>query len=876
MSVLTAGVLARLLLARGGMVRVDNLYRDVWPDAPRKIDRGHRTEVQKRILLLRQLLNSADGRGEVGLLTERGGVTSYRLSVAAEDFDLHRFDDLIRRAGVVEPTAAVECLRHALALWTERPLLGLPDRPFIAEAVTRLLDLRARACRNLLAASYAVGEQRAALRALDDLLVRQPDDQDLYSLVALLRHDPGTKAVPRLTPMADAGRQGLSGASASAVSQVWRLPRQVTDLVPRPALIARIREQLDRGPVALVGMPGVGKTRLAAEYAHSFARSYQVAWWLAAEQSDLIDSQLAELAYEAGAAPSTSKVPAAAAAARRFLRTLPGDRVLVVFDNAADAEQTRPLLPDSGHLLITSRNPHWVETASVVPVGVFSREESLSMLQNRLAGLTITDADQIAHELGDLPLALAQAAGLMNQYGLTARDYLACLASHADTITAAGASAAYPIPLSAAVRISMQQLTSVNPRSVRLLTLCAYLAPEPINIRLLTGFGLPRLAEPANEPRERAEPSSTHMSSQEGDAKPTNDDVRDLLPMIGQLGLATIGRGDIHLHRLIRVIIRAGQSVVEQRQLMLETQRLLLRSDPGDVAGPETRAGWRELIPHLLVLEPAESDEPGFRELASRAVTHLLVHGEYRLGLQLAVQLHQRWQTRFGPDDMETLQIGTRLAMARFIDGDLDLAQRLREEIYARLLATVGPDHRQTLITAQHLAWSLEATGDLSRAREMIEKTLERQRYVLGADHADTILSAATLASYLSEVGDAKHAILLARTTHQRAQAALDPRHPWALIPADILAGCLVDAGHLDEALTIAEQTWMIASRHLGEDNPDTLEYAARVAVVLHRQGQTDRARELAQEILARSRLTLGKDHLSTSGLNQKMAEIFD
>jgi hypothetical protein len=87
-------------------------------------------------------------------------------------------------------------------------------------------------------------------------------------------------------------------------------------------------------------------------------------------------------------------------------------RWLLVFDNAGNPEDIAGWLPGGGgHVLVTSRVGGWAEVAVPVPVDVLARAESVALLRGRVPGLGEGDAGRVAAALGDLPLAVAQAAG---------------------------------------------------------------------------------------------------------------------------------------------------------------------------------------------------------------------------------------------------------------------------------------------------------------------------------------------------------------------------------------------------------------------------------------------------------------------------------
>ena len=136
---------------------------------------------------------------------------------------------------------------------------------------------------------------------------------------------------------------------------------------------------------ALHGMGGVGKTQLAAEYAHRFAEDYDLAWWINADQSSLIGDQIASLGHGLGCLPPGSGSESGRAAVLADLRQR--GRWLLIFDNAGAPADVMPWLPGgSGHVLITSRERGWDEIAAPVEIDLLTRPESIEMLAAQDAG----------------------------------------------------------------------------------------------------------------------------------------------------------------------------------------------------------------------------------------------------------------------------------------------------------------------------------------------------------------------------------------------------------------------------------------------------------------------------------------------------------
>ncbi|HZM81679.1 MAG TPA: BTAD domain-containing putative transcriptional regulator [Candidatus Limnocylindrales bacterium] len=184
---ITRTMLARLVLARGGLVDADDLYRESWPSPAPTVRREQRVAVHKRIAELRRWL-AAGRMADHGnaLLTERSARTAYRLLLDTDQVDLHMFADLVFRAAAAQDAVAVDLFVKALLMWTERPLQGLPDRAFVRDHTTRLTQLRDRACVELAAGCHALGRTRDALVVFDRMQALHPDDIGLREMIELL------------------------------------------------------------------------------------------------------------------------------------------------------------------------------------------------------------------------------------------------------------------------------------------------------------------------------------------------------------------------------------------------------------------------------------------------------------------------------------------------------------------------------------------------------------------------------------------------------------------------------------------------------------------------------------------------------------------
>jgi transcriptional regulator with XRE-family HTH domain/tetratricopeptide (TPR) repeat protein len=627
-----------------------------------------------------------------------------------------------------------------------------------------------------------------------------------------------TPAVDVLTALGRSGRR-----PGGVRPLLWNIPARNLAFTGRDDLLAEMRERLLAGRTAVVqalhGMGGVGKTQLAAEYAHSFARSYDLAWWINAEHGGLIGDQVAGLGQALGCVPAAGGSEAVRAAVLAELRHR--GRWLLIFDNAEAPADVAPWLPgDGGHVLITSRERGWDEVATPVEVDVLTRAESIEMLRRRLPRLTEADADQLARELGDLPLALAQAAGFMADTGTPASQYLGLLQTRAGQLLDQGAAGSYPQSLAAATAVTVARLSDHDPAAAELASLCAFLAPEPIPEDLFTGTaGLLPGALAARAADQLA--------------------WRQTLAHVAKQSLARIDHRGLQMHRLTQAILRDRLTPTCASAMRRRTEAILAASDPGDPPNPATWGRWAQLMPHVLAADLATTDNPALRQLVRRGCWYLIERGDARTPLEIMSNLRQQWRERLGQDHEHTLMAAHYLGWALLEMGRYAEARDLNQDTLARRRGVLGEDHPDTLNSAHNLALVLRMLGEVRAARDLDHDALARQRRTQGHDHPSTLRSASNLAVDLRELGEVHAARDLDRDTLEHRRRVLGQDHPDTLYSAHNLAADLRELGDVHAARDLDRDTLEHRRRVLGQDHPDTLYSAHSLAADLRELGET-------------------------------------
>ncbi|MFG2868134.1 FxSxx-COOH system tetratricopeptide repeat protein [Streptomyces sp. NPDC048338] len=655
---------------------------------------------------------------------------------------------------------------------------------------------------------------------------------------------PGGVAVSASGGTASEGRPRLP--SSAGVPGVWNVPGRNPHFTGREAAMTKVREGLVGGRQAVVhavhGLGGIGKTQFALEYAHRFASQYDIVWWIDAEQADQIPVHYAELATRLGVARPEAGTDHVTRSLLEYLRTR--DRWLIVLDNADDPGAFEAVLPTGpGHVLITSRNPGWKDIVPSHGLDVFPRGDSVVYLTNRIPGIAAQQADALAGDLGDLPLALAQAVGVITS-GMTPDRYRHLLTSKTTALLANGSPPGYPASLAAAVAIATTGLAESHPQAAELLRLAAFLGPDPIPTAWLE-TSRDRLATLTVDPDDIMWPQTA-------------------LQPLARSGLARVDHETFQIHRLTQAIVRDHTGEADATAAEGDVSTLLTAITPADTDAPVFWPTWAALTSHLATRLHAIAPYPPLRRTVIHAGHYLCASGQARAGRDMAADLRPTWVANLGEDHPDTLAVVFNLATSLAHLGEYGEARRLHEDTLERRRRVLGNNHPDTLQSANNLSSTLDCLGEYEEARRMDEDTLERRRRVLGEDHPDTLQSASNLSNTLDRLGEYEEARRMDEDTLDRRRRVLGENHPDTLVSANNLANAVARLGEYEVGHRLHEDTLERRRRVLGEDHPNTLSSANNLACSLDRIGEHEEAQRLSEETFERRRRVLGEDHPDT------------
>ena len=616
----------------------------------------------------------------------------------------------------------------------------------------------------------------------------------------------------------------------------------------------------------LTGMRGSGKTQLAAAVA---ARCEEEGWplvaWIHAASRKEIIADLYEVALRIGIdAPKNIPLEVVVRRLMDHLRSANGSNSLFVFDNVEYPDDLRDLIPEGAGvrtIITTTRHLDWDGPGWLrLTVGAFEREQSITLLCEHTGDTHREAADRIADALGDLPVAITQAAATAQQGVYALSGYFDrlnhhLLESNMSRLEGANYPDAVGIALLMAYEQVLEQLRTEHPQQERIaVSLLGALS-------LLAASGVP-----------------THwLLRLDGDS----DAVRDTLSFLKSAAIfQESSDGD-------KIIIHWLQGHV-YRETYLNDQKKLgkARSYAATVLSgidvdclenvEQRRQETHNLIEQLLSVTSQDYSHSLFSEPQVSSKLAETLHYATSLGMsQLALCLTDSVTQAcdaLGPHHPDALASRHSLAGAYREAGRLDEAIALYEQVFSGRSRVLGPDHPSTLTARLNLAGAYREAGRFDEAITLKKQILADAMRIMGPDSPGTSAARNNLAATYRDAGRLDEAITLYKQNLDDVSRTLGLDHPETLATRHSLAGVYRDAGRLDEAILLFEQNLTDFTRLAGPDHPETLASRGTLAGAYRDAGRLDEAIPLFEQNLDDVARTLGLDHPETLASRHSLA----
>ncbi len=462
-------LLAALLLSPDRVVSLDALAETLWDGAP---PAGARGALHSTVQRLRSTLGPA-GSGLVH--TKAPG---YLIEVGDGELDVRSFGSLVAQGQAAAAAGrwdqAAGLLRQALGLWRGEPLADVPSTLLRTREVPPLEDRRLHALALRIDADLWLGRDSELVPELRALVAAHPLQEKFHAQLMLglyrsgqpadalsayqdvrrmladeLGVDPGPE-LRRLHQAILAGDPELlrPPGAAGSVGQAARrdreplhepvVPRQLPTatryFAGRAGELSRLAAPLADAAeasaavtiVTIDGTAGVGKTTLAVHFAHQVAERFRDGQLYVNLRGfdpagpPMPTAEAIRLFLDTLTSPGAALPASLDAQAGLYRSLLAGKRMLLLLDNARDADQVRPLLPASpGCLVIVTSRSQLIslvaaEGAYPVTLDVLTEAEARELLTQRLGQHRAASDPAAAGELirlcDHLPLALSIAA----------------------------------------------------------------------------------------------------------------------------------------------------------------------------------------------------------------------------------------------------------------------------------------------------------------------------------------------------------------------------------------------------------------------------------------------------------------------------------
>ena len=614
---------------------------------------------------------------------------------------------------------------------------------------------------------------------------------------------------------------------------------------------------------ALHGLGGVGKTRLAVEYAWQHVGDYSAILFVSAETPQDLRRNLAAFCGSLILdlpEQDTTEEEARVAAALRWLAEHP--RWFLILDNldtpkAAEAAEELLARLQGGDVVLTSRLSEWSGGVEPLELDVLASDDAAQFLLERTERgrrrlpTDTADAAELAKELDGLALALEQAGAFIGQRRLSLRDYFERWRGHASGVEEWHDARVMKYPRSVAVtwQTTIEQLGAGE---VALLRLLAWLAPEPLPLFVLEAEGAEALWQEAVGLLRQVTPATGQLF--------------DALATLSNYSMVRWDTEDqsVSVHRVVQAILRSRVPEGQRRDWLSLILRLLDGARPGDPQDVRTWPRWDLLRPHAA-LAVEQADQAGNPDPTGRLLNNLGLLLKTKALLAEAEPLMRRAlainETSYGPDHAEVAVALNNLATLQQDANRLAEAEPLMRRALAINEASFGLDHPEVAKVLSNLAELLRCTNRLAEAEPLMRRVVEVFERSLRGDHANVAGALNNLAQLLQATNRLAEAEPLMRRALAIDEVSYGSGHPSVAIRLNNLASLLEATNRRAEAEPLMRRAFAIGKASYGPDHPEVAKVLGNLASLLEATNRLAEAEPLMRQVVEILERSLGEDH---------------
>ncbi len=508
---------------------------------------------------------------------------------------------------------------------------------------------------------------------------------------------------------------------------------------------------------AISGLPGVGKTQVAVEYAYRYMKHYQAVFWFRADESGNLIVDFTNVVHLLDLPEKTSNNQNAILhAVWQWLSH--NTQWLLIFDNVERLEFVTRFLPvqGRGHILLTTRMEVIGKPVTKVDLNPLEVEEAATFLLRRadiiqqdhiLATATSQDQEQataLSMEVDGLPLALDQAGAYIEELSCPLSEYLDLYHAHRKTLLQRRGERTFghPDSMVATVSLALAKIEALNPAAKELLFLYAFLSPDNIPQTILRkdtpdlGFQLQTLATHPVLLHEANGQLSRYALIRH--ASKTSEEVF------------------FHMHRLVQSILKDLLEGDERHRYAEQAVRVVNRTVASLYFAEWHR--YHHYIAHAQVCVALIKDEAIVSEDAAQLLSwvagYLHEQGQYTEAEALVTQSLTMLSKIDVLVHQNVLENINQLATIHLDRGQFEEAEKL----YHRALASLQHVHGQIKPLLQatlynNLGELYTATEKNDDAESFLTQALHIRERMLGSDHELVAVSLYCLAELYSKQG---------------------------------------------------------------------------------------------------------------------------